>query len=86
MGQIEDDGIELEDTDVEPGEDPEERGERKGPDKSMTFRDQSTRALQRARKSVADGEATPMTGYLVQAATVWAILDLAEAFRESRQG
>ena len=86
MSEFEDEPLEL-DGDVEFGTEPEgdDPARRRG-EKAMTFRSQATRNLQRARKSMgADGEATPLTGFLVQTATVWALLDLADAVRESRQ-
>jgi hypothetical protein len=51
-----------------------------------THQAQAIRNLQRARKSLtSDGNATGLTDHLTQAATVWAILELADAVRSTRQ-
>lgn len=58
-----------------------DEGEKKGPD---TFGAQAVRTVNRARKTVRDPEAAPTTQFLVQSATIYAILELADAIRGTK--
>jgi hypothetical protein len=89
MGDMEDEAIDFEGEDEAEFEGDDEETEsapRQRSDKAMTFRAQATKNIGRARKSLGGEGADPaMAAYLMQSATVWAILDLAEAVRESNK-
>jgi hypothetical protein len=61
-------------------------GASSGGDGAVTSREHPARALQRARRSVGSGgQETPLAGYRMQAATIWAILDLTDAVCDGRR-
>lgn len=58
-----------------------DEGEKKGPE---SFGEMAVKTVNRARKTVRDPEGGPTTQFLVQSATIYAILELADAIRGTK--
>jgi hypothetical protein len=84
MAEFEDEGLGFD------SDDDDSVGDAPARDRSVTgglsSQTQAIRNLQRARKALTNVDGAPeMTEYLMRSATVWAILELADAIRSTRQ-